>query len=390
MRIAMLGGSFNPIHNGHLQFAKFIQNEFALDKVLLMVASDPPHKGDEGMLPAKERFAMAVLASADIKGIEASDLELWRDGPSYTVDTLKELRRIYPNDELFCVVGADMLCDLPNWKRPHELFLSAAFIGAMRQDSHSYDLEAVCESLRENYGANVSLSKFIGPHLSSTNIRSRIYSAEPVEGLIPENLEKHIYENGYYMPAAIRSMQEKLKGMLKNKRYQHSMGTVRTAVRLAARYGADPEKTRLAALLHDCAKMDKDKLLLVSLQSGVDADEWELSEPGLLHAKLGAVLAERVFGVRDPDVLTAIRTHTTGRPGMTKLDKIIYVSDMIEPARSFPGVEQLRELAEKNLDLAVMVCMEHCINKIKQKQETLHPMTVEALTLIKKEIEKGG
>jgi nicotinate-nucleotide adenylyltransferase len=389
MRLAMLGGSFNPIHNGHLLFAEYIKREFSLDKVLLMVASDPPHKSAEGMLPAEARLEMASLAASLHEGIEASDIELHREGPSYTADTLRELKLLYPGAELFCAVGADMLLDIPNWKRPEELLKSALFIGAMRKDDREYDLLAACRMLRQRYGAEVVLSRFEGPEISSTAIRKRIYDAKPVRELIPENVERHIYENGYYMPEDIRSMQEKLKGMLKFKRYRHTMGTVRTAALLADNYGEDPQKTRLAALLHDCAKTNGKDSGYLSVP-GVKADAWEQKDPSLLHAKAGAVIAQREFGVRDPEVLQAIRSHTTGRPGMTKLEKIIYFADMIEPGRSFPGVNALRGIALEGLDRAVMAGLKFSIDYIMKRGETLHPATEEAYNYIKSEIEKGG
>lgn len=390
MRLAMLGGSFNPIHNGHLLFAEYIRTEFSLDKVFLMVASDPPHKSGEGMLPASVRLEMAEIAASAFKGIEASDIELHRKGPSYTLETLKELQRLYPGAELFCAVGADMLLDLPNWKNPRELLKSAVFIGALRKDDREYDLLAACDMLERQFGASVALSKFEGPDISSTDIRNRIRSARPVQGLIPEIVEKHIYENGYYMPEEIRSMQEKLRGMLKNKRYRHTMGTVRASLLLAEKYGADPFKTRLAALLHDCAKNGVNVSMGIPPQASVEADKWESLDPGLLHAKAGAELAKNVFGVQDDEVLQAIRSHTIGRPGMTKLEKIIYLADMIEPTRSYPGVDELRGLALLDLDRALMASMEMSIGHIRKNKETLHPATEEALRFIKHEIIKGG
>jgi nicotinate-nucleotide adenylyltransferase len=389
MRLAMLGGSFNPIHNGHLLFAEFIKKEFDLDKVLLMVASDPPHKSAEGMLSATARLEMTSMAASLCEGIESCDIELLRDGPSYTADTLRELRQLYPGAEIFCAVGADMLLDLPNWKRPEELLKSAKLIGAMRKDDREYDLLAACRMLREMYGASVALSRFEGPEISSTDIRNRIYGAKPVRGLIPENVERHIYENGHYMPEDIRAMQEKLRGMLKFKRYRHTMGTVMTAVLLADSYGADPQKTRLAALLHDCAKTGGSGRGYLTVP-GVEADGWELKNPGLLHAKVGAVIAEREFGVHDPEVLQAIRSHTTGRPGMTKLEKIIYFADMIEPTRSYQGADELRGIALSGLDRAVMAGLKFSIDYVRQRGETLHPATEEAYKYMKKEIEKGG
>ena len=122
MRIGILGGTFNPIHAGHVQMAVAARDALRLDRVLLMVAADPPHKRVAEAVAGAHRLRMAQLAAAGLPRVEASDLELRRTGRSYTVDTLRELHGRYPGASLYWIVGSDMLHDMPTWHRVEEIF----------------------------------------------------------------------------------------------------------------------------------------------------------------------------------------------------------------------------------------------------------------------------
>ena len=164
---------------------------------------------------------------------------------------------------------------------------------------------------------------------------------------------------------------------LRPARFRHSRDVSRTAVRLAERWGADVEKARMAGILHDCARNLKgDALLASAAKQGLTLSSIEILQPALIHAALGAALAEQRFGVTDPEVLQAIRRHTTGAENMTKLDKVIYLADCIEPGRKFPGVQQLREAAEKDLDAAVLLAFDYSISFVLAGGGLLHPDTV--------------
>ncbi len=168
-----------------------------------------------------------------------------------------------------------------------------------------------------------------------------------------------------------------LSNELSPARFRHSRDVSQTAVRLAERWNADIEKARMAGILHDCARNLKGpELLRTSRFYGLIPNEMELVQPALIHAPLGSVLAEKRFGVNDPEILQAIRRHTTGAANMTRLDKIIYLADCIEPGRKFAGVQRINEIAEKNLDAAVMAVFEHSILFVVANGGILHPNTV--------------
>jgi len=171
----------------------------------------------------------------------------------------------------------------------------------------------------------------------------------------------------------------KLAVELTPERLEHSLGVAEASVHLARRWGANEEQARLAGLLHDCAKgMGQDELLQWALAFGIVRNDIERACPDLLHGPVGALLAWKEYGVTDAAVLSAIRLHTLGGEGMSLLERIIYLADYIEPGRAFPGVEEVRVLAEKNLNLALLRAMEGTIRYVLERGLPLHPQTVRA------------
>ena len=165
---------------------------------------------------------------------------------------------------------------------------------------------------------------------------------------------------------------------LKPKRMPHVLGTEQEAVRLAERYGADVTKARIAALLHDCTKkLDMDEQLALCRHYGIPLDELEQKALKLLHSKTGAAIARDVFAV-DDDVYNAIMYHTTGKPDMTLLEKIIYLADYIEPSRDFPGVEDLRRAVHADLDRGLLKALDDSIRDMQQWGNPVHHNTLDA------------
>ncbi len=365
-RIGMLGGTFNPIHNGHIQMAQAALEQIGLDRVLLMVDRDPPHKTVQDAIPASYRFEMARLAAQELgePKIAACDIELKREGKSYTIDTLRDLQKRNPGAQLFCIVGGDMLKDLPNWKQAREIFRIAAIVAFAREGLQGTEQQDA-QRLREEFGAVVHLLNVAIPPISSTQVRQHIRDALPISGLLPLMVEKYLYENGLYFPPFIKAMQEKLRAALNNNRYQHTMGVVRCAQWLAQRYQVNSHQARLAALLHDCGR-------------GVDGGN-------LTHAKTSQRLARQVYGVTDDAVLRAIGLHTTGAPDMDDLCKIIYLADMIEPGRDYQGVAALRQLAQRDLNLAVMAGLRQTIDFVQHNGKTVDPASLETLEALQRE-----
>ena len=171
----------------------------------------------------------------------------------------------------------------------------------------------------------------------------------------------------------------RLKKTLDAQRYRHTLGVAETAKKMARRFGEDEERAELAGLLHDCAKC----MTLEQMQKaakGETVDEVMRESKALMHAVAGMCVARDVYGVTDPKVLSAIRWHTTGHAGMTNLEKIIYLADVIEPNRKpFPGIEPLRALSKKNLDEAMYYALKMSLEHIQEQGKTLHEDTMAAL-----------
>jgi len=160
-------------------------------------------------------------------------------------------------------------------------------------------------------------------------------------------------------------------------RKNHIDGVVDTADKLAVRYGADRQKTKLAALCHDLYRGVKDEALNIYVKQ-LGLPKRYLDNANLAHAKIAAEMIKKDFGIEDEDVLNAVRYHTTGRAGMTVLEKVIFLADSIEPGRSYPGVEEIRQVAESDLDHACLLCLERTIDYINKKGYYLDPDTLDA------------
>lgn len=180
------------------------------------------------------------------------------------------------------------------------------------------------------------------------------------------------------MTEKLAEIKKQLHKKLKKERYQHTLGVMYTASSLAMCYGCDIEKALTAGLLHDCGKYcpPKDQIRLCG-KYGIRLTESELEMPALIHAKLGAYLAEHDYGITDREILDAITYHTTGRPGMTLLDKIIYIADYIEPNRKLiPGLQEIRSIVFQDIDQAVCLSAAGTIRYLKDGGKAVDPMTV--------------
>ncbi len=186
-------------------------------------------------------------------------------------------------------------------------------------------------------------------------------------------------------------MKEKLKSKLSDHRYVHSLGVLETAIKMAQIFGVDIEKARIAALLHDCAKqIPHNEQSVLCKKYNIPTDDIKENQSGLLHADLGAYLAEHEFGVDDKEILDAIRYHTLGREKMSDLEKILYLADIIEPNRKeFDGLSELKKLCFLDLDRALLLGFELSISHVSEIGGLLHPQTIAAKEYVEKKIMKG-
>ena len=179
------------------------------------------------------------------------------------------------------------------------------------------------------------------------------------------------------MNEQIKRMQQKLKKHLDEDRYEHTLGVMYTAGALAMRYQENIRSALIAGLLHDCAKcIPTNKKFKMCSKYHLEVSETERSNPSLLHAKLGAYLAEKKYHVRDEAILSAITFHTTGKPAMSLLEKIVYVADYIEPGRrELPNMAEIRRLAFENIDECIYQILQDSLNYLNTRNITVDPMT---------------
>ena len=365
-----------------------------LDKLLLIPTRVPPHKAlTEDVAGPEHRLEMARFAvqALNLDGVaEASDLELRREGKSYTLDTLREIRALYPKGELFLLLGTDMFLTFHQWRHPEEIAKLCTLCAFHRSALDSAgDFASQKRRLERKFGAHV---KFVDLQevvdISSTRLRQMLPAGQGREFLAPAVYGCILREGLYGTNADLRRLSlEDLRcvalSMLDPRRIPHVLGTEEMAAALALRWGADEESARRAALLHDCTKkFDKELQLALCRQYGIEPDAAERREGKLLHAITGAAVAYADFGVSG-EVRDAIRWHTTGKADMKLLEKIIYLADYIEPTRDFCDLTELRRLAFEDLDGALLLGFTMAVEDLAKKGMPVHPNSVLARDYLK-------
>ena len=374
MKIGILGGTLDPVHNGHIEIALAAMAELGLDRVMLLPSGDPPHK--TRATDKRDRLRMAEIAASAHPGLYASDREIRRRGTTYTVDTLSALAVERPDVEWTYILGADALNKLDTWKEFPRIARLCAFAGVSRPGCDEDLARLRAGAISACYHTRVDLLPVSGPALSSTAVRHRVAEGLDIWDCVPPEVAAYIHEKGLYLCRYSEAqILDRLKAMLTFHRFTHTLGVAETAQRLAPGCGVDPLRARLAGLLHDCAKsMPLDEMRELVAKNVPDMDEEELDTRSILHAPAGMVMARDLFGVRDPSILSAIRKHTVGDGQMSPMDALIYVSDFIEPGREpFPGLEKARKLAEKDIYRAMICCTQLTSKHLKSQGKHVHP-----------------
>lgn len=379
--VGLLGGSFNPIHEGHLAMAEAAKKALGLDKIILMPAGNPPHKGEE-LAEKHHRLRMTELAAGD--RFEVSAMEVERPGVTYTVDTLEALGALYPGAALWVIIGEDTLHEISTWHDARRVFSLCRFAVFARPPKPPPDVPSVAVTRLD-----VSI-----PTVSATAIRERIQKGFSLQGFVPEPVADYIGRHRLYHPPTLMdddTMRRRLKSDLPGERFLHVLGVEETMRMLASRWGHDEERAALAGLLHDCAKsMSLKEMLYFMASVGEVTDQLRETSTALLHAPSGAAMARAVYGVTDPEILHAIRFHNTGCGNMGWMDKLLCIADMIEPGRHFtPKRQSIRERAMEDVDAALCGVLHAKIDRIRIRGKTLHPDTAIALKAIEQTIREG-
>ena len=384
MKIGILGGTFDPIHNAHIEIAKNALKQFKLDKVWIMPTPNPPHKDNSTLASEEDRINMIKLAIKGNDGLEFCDyeLKLGSEDKTYTADTLTKLVEDYPDDKFYFILGSDSLSSFINWYKPEVIVEKAQLLAVKRDDETGAELEKNIAEIENKFG--IMIPSIIMPEMneSSTLIRT---GEQTLDYSVPKEVEKYILEHNLYTGEkneawSVAKIRGDLLKRLSPHRYQHTLDVADTAVEMANAFNVNPNKAYLAGILHDCAKnLDDLELLAICADNDENITQIEQNRPFLLHSKAGVIVAKTRYHITDEEVLSAIRWHTTGKANMSDLEKIIFAADYIEPGRDKqPRLDYLRDLATKDLDLLVKSILEDMVAYLKENNDEIEEHTLEA------------
>ena len=368
MKTGIFGGTFNPPHNGHRHLALEAYRRLELDRVIIMPSCIPPHKAAAALAGAQDRMKMCSLEFSE-PFFEISDIEINRGDRSYTVETLRALHDLYPKDDFYFIIGSDMLETFTQWYRWEEILSLCTVCAASRKTDYKPDLSRFTPEQRKKI-----IFMPIEPYeLSSTQVRFYIKSNLDCAQVVSPEVLDYIREHDLYDDGFDR-YHELVGSMLDSARVYHSECVCESAGILAEKYGADPEKAKLAGLLHDITKRlhSDEQTDLIGEMTPL-----EKSSPKVWHQMSAPVFLRSRGIITDEEILGAIRWHTTGKADMTLLQKIVYVADFISAERDYPDVETVRRLASLSLEHAILYTSRYTVKTLASQDRPVHPATLD-------------
>ncbi len=376
MRIALFGGSFDPVHREHVRLAEAAKRELALDKIFFIPSYRAPHKLFGAVADGEERLVLCRAACKNLPFAEADDTEIKAEGTSYTYLTCRAFKEKFPEATLFFLVGADMLENFFSWKEPDDILKNVTLVACSRGEDYVHNIH---DRFRARFSADFMELSFRGEEISSTDIRVALAfrnTEEAQRALTPEVFRVIEARKMYHF--------EKIEGaldLLTEQRKSHSERVARMACKRARELSISEERALCASMLHDCGKyVPLNSPLLRGFTPPDDV-------PGpVLHQFTGAYIAEHVFGVTDQEVLNAVRYHTSGRENMSPLEKLIFLSDMLEEGRSFEGIEPLREAFRQDIDRCLYLSLKHQLSYLKRQKTPVYSLTQRAFDWLKTRI----
>lgn len=380
MRIGIFGGSFDPVHIEHIRVAQAAIKSLGLDLLVIMPVFAPPHKAGRVLAENEDRLAMCRLAFSSVEKTTVSDYEIARGGLSYTYLTCEYFKKKYENAELFWLVGTDMLRDFPTWKYPERILAAATLAVCARNEKDGW-LQAEQQAFFNRFQKPFVCVGYNGADVSSTKIRVLAAAEEDFSAFTGNATFEYIQKRGLYrIPRAKDAL-----ALQKPSRKAHSLRVAEVAAKRAVSLKMDEKKAIQAALFHDCAKnlpLDHEYLKGFS-----PPDEFGEVPESVLHQFSGAYVAEHVLGVHDKEILDAVRYHTSGKPNMTELGKLIFLADIVEEERRYDGVEAIRSaFYTKPLNVALALALKETVAFLQKKGADVYPLTLLALDDYEKEI----
>lgn len=395
MRIGVFGGAFAPPHLGHEKAVMAFLEKAALDLLYVIPSGIPPHKTISQGASDKDRLEMARLAFSPLsEKILVSDMELVFQGTCYSYLTLENLSEKHPESDLYLFVGTDQLLAFETW-RNFEYILKTVTLCVMDRYEKGEEIKEKKDFLEKNFGAHILLLEEKPYIISSTQIRAELAEFGFSHSLSPR-VNEYILQKGIYdsqRDPIRKELLDRVKKAVSEKRFFHTLSVEREAVRLAKILSLSKEEIReisLAALYHDLTKewsLEKSVSFLNEDLSG-----FEKYEP-VLHGKTAAKIAKEE-GFLSRDAVNAIAFHTTGRPGMTTTEKILYFADYVEEKRTAKSCQKMRAYFYENLpeeekdrkdflDHCIIKVMENTNDYLRKMNIPVHPLGEQALEDLK-------
>lgn len=379
-RIGIFGGMFDPPHIGHVRAAQAAITQLGLDKLYVIPDHTAPSDMKNSFATPQDRLNMTALAFSQIEKVDVSDMAVSDGGVTFTCQTVDKVERMHPDADLFLLLGGDKFASLPSWRGFERMKTQVTFAMAFR----GLKGESAYADAVKAKGARVAVVENDVLTISSSDVR-RLLLFRCAKGFLPMCVLDYINENALYgvwedyKNLPLERLEQVVISLLKRKRINHVLGCRDTAAELARHWGADVTDAARAGLLHDVTKaLDGPLQLTICSEYGTILDDFSAENPKTLHALTGSLVARDVFGENEA-VISAIRSHTTGKAGMNTLEKIIYVADYMEPNRDFPGVEELRRLAFADFDAALKLGLETTLAHLHAQGAEISPATREAL-----------
>lgn len=370
--IGIYGGAFDPPHIAHIETAKQLIKERGYDKLILLPSHNPPHKS----LSASNADRLAMLSLALDEKMEISELEINRNGVGYTAEYLPELIHKY-GDNIEYIMGGDSFLNFDKWYKPLEILKLTKILVVARDGERDILFEKL-KQYEKSEKKGIEIAKYLPKSISSSEIRDKLRLHMDVSDKLDEKILNYIKKQNLYNE--YDSILTKLAQNLSEERLAHTKGVVLYALEYASKLQLDYNKVFLACLLHDSAKTEHnyDELFDKGL---VPKDS---KNTLVAHAFCGSIVAKQDYGVTDEQVLDAIFCHTTAKPNMTKLAKLVYVADMLESGRDFDGVEELRKITAADFEKGFFACLSSMVEFLKNGERDIYPLTLEAYEYYRK------
>jgi nicotinate-nucleotide adenylyltransferase len=355
MDIAVFGGAFDPFHLEHKKIIQACKDELKVDKVIVVPSYSPPHKSSP-LSDFDDRLAMVKAGTKDMDFVIIDTIERTRNTKNPTSVVLPILKEKYKSDKFYFVIGGDSMVHFHTWIKP-EIIAKCATLAVIKREGYSDQIEAI-ERAKKDYDANIVLLNATGEEVSSSIIKATIEL-----DLVPQNIDNDIYSiiKERQMYNKFSDIVLRLKNSIPKETFNHSVSTTLFGMKYVTILKLSYEKVFLACLLHDCAK---------HIKKEIDGVPMAVS-----HQYLGAEYAEKEYGINDREVLDAIKCHTSGKPNMSNLEKLVYVADMLEPNRKYDGVERLRIELEKDFEQGFYLCIESAMSKLLKEKNPIYPLT---------------